>query len=209
MNRRQFLKTSSAIASLGVLSLGSYANGAVSCGPYNYQGIQACQAGIKSNLVYAVGQQKTQWCWAACIEMVFGYYGLRLSQSTIVKQTWGKIVNLPAQPNTILANLNRTWKDSNNRRYLVSGNSYSANHVTAAQDLASNMPLIIGTQNHAMVLTAVHYNRDQFGNGQIVKAIVRDPWPNYMYPNGLRVLTPKEWYSATFLARIRVQRIYG
>lgn len=72
--------------------------------------------------------------------------------------------------------------------------------MTAAQDLTNNMPLIIGTMGHAMVLTSLRYARDVNGNGQVNAAIVRDPWPN----RGRRVLTAQEWYSTSFLVRIRV-----
>jgi hypothetical protein len=77
---------------------------------------------------------------------------------------------------------------------------YSANPITAAQDLAQDMPLIIGTMGHAMVLTALSYVLDRSGNGSVTAAIVRDPWPD----RGRRVLSAQEWYRASFLARIRV-----
>ena len=107
---------------------------------------------------------------------------------------------MPGQPNQILINLNRPWVDDNGRSFSVAGDAYSANALTAAQDLSNNMPLIIGTLGHAMVLTSIEYLRDMYGNGQPVTATVSDPWPG----NGLRYLSPQEFYGANFLARIRV-----
>ena len=49
--------------------------------------------------------------------------------------------------------------------------------MTAAQDLAENHPLIIGTGGHAVVLTAVTYVQDEWGHSDVTSAIVRDPWP--------------------------------
>jgi hypothetical protein len=132
--------------------------------------------------------------------MVFAYYGFRVPQERIVADAWGAIVNLPGQPQQILASLNRSWVDEQGRNFAVVGDVFSANPATAAQDLAQNMPLIIGTMGHAMVLSSLIYLRDQFGNGQVSTAIVRDPWPE----RGRRPMSPQEWSATNFLVRIRV-----
>ena len=84
----------------------------------------------------------------------------------------------------------------------------SANIVTAAQDLSNDMPLIIGTMGHAMVLTSmVYYCQGWTGYAWsdcgINAAVVRDPWPG----KGRRVLSPEEWFNTSFLARIRIKQI--
>jgi hypothetical protein len=134
--------------------------------------------------------------------MVFRYYGFTVSHKRIVGETWGDVVNMPAGPDQILNDLNRPWKDDDDNEFTANGESYDANPATASDDLAQNMPLIIGTMGHAMVLTSLIYFRDAMGNGNVQQAIVRDPWPG----RGRRVLTPQEWYSADFLARIRVEK---
>lgn len=201
MKRREFL------ASVGAASflVPSSAWARLACGPFVPPGVQQCEAGIDSSIAHvtaaaAGGQHLSQWCWAACIEMVFRYYGLQVPQARIVQETWGGIVNLPAQPGQIMMNLNRSWIDGAGRRFGASGDAFTANPITAAQDLAQDMPLIIGTMGHAMVLTSLSYMRDQFGNGNVTAAVVRDPWPG----RGRRVLSAQEWYGTTFLARIRV-----
>lgn len=208
MDRRNFLKISSSVVGLSVLSSGKRANALLFCTPFNFQGFQQCEAGIDSRIINVTtaatgGQHMNQWCWAACIEMVFRYYGFYIPQEAIVQQTWGSIVNLPAHQNQILANLNRPWRDSHGRAFLVSGNSYSANPTTAVQDLVQNMPLIIGTMGHAMVLTSLRYLRNQWGNLSVTAAVVRDPWPG----KGRRVLSAQEWFGTSFLVRIRVIRV--
>jgi len=207
MDRRKFLRVSSGAFALGALGISTTASALLNCAVFDFNGVQRCEAGIDSRLAHVSaaavgGQHMTQWCWAACIEMVFRYYGLRVPQKTIVRQTWGAIVDLPAQPRQILANLNRPWSDSRGRRFQVSADVFSANVVTAAQDLSEDMPLIIGTMGHAMVLTSLQYVRDRYGSGEVTAAIVRDPWPG----RGRRVLSPQEWYGTSFLARIRVAR---
>jgi Papain-like cysteine protease AvrRpt2 len=180
-------------------------NAALQCGPFVPPGVQQCQSGIVSSLAHVAaaavgGQHLSQWCWAACIEMVFTYYGYEVPQERIVQETWGRIVDLPGQPAQILRHLNRAWTDESGRSFRVSGDVYSANAITASQDLAQDMPLIIGTMGHAMVLTSLVYLRDPYGSGSVNAAIVRDPWPG----RGRRTLSAQEWFRASFLARIRV-----
>lgn len=203
MNRRQFLRMTALAAGAAVVP--SVSDARLACGPFLPPGVQQCEAGISSTIASITaasvgGQHASQWCWAACIEIIFRYYGYRVPQEQIVAQTWGAIVDLPGQPGQILADLNRPWRDRGGRSFAVAGDVYSANPVTAAQDLAQNMPLIIGTMGHAMVLTSLVYIRDQFSYGDVKAAIVRDPWPG----RGRRILSPQEWYAANFLVRIRV-----
>ncbi len=205
MTRRQYLSRSSTLF-LAASSLAPNSSQAlISCLPFDQQGFQQCESGIDSRIADVTaasvgGQHMSQWCWAACIEMVFQYYGYSISQEKIVQQTWGEIINQPAKAEHILGHLNRRWVDDNGRRFSVTGDRYSANPVSASIDLSNNQPLIIGTQGHAMVLTSLLYVRDQWGRGQVRSAVVRDPWPN----KGRRHLTPAEWYGTQFLARIRI-----
>ncbi|MES2064151.1 MAG: papain-like cysteine protease family protein [Bacteroidota bacterium] len=174
------------------------------CGPYNNYGIQRCVAGINSSILDVRGldiQNADEWCWAASIQAIFNYYGHNISQARIVQETFGQVVNMPAQPGTILSALNRYWIDDSGVQFMAQANSFSASPITAAQDLASDNPLIIGTMGHAMVLTALEYDHNTYGQGNVVAAVVRDPWP--ANPRR-RVLSPQEWSNTSFLARIRV-----
>lgn len=198
LNRRKWLQGLAATA--GAIAVPAGLRGALQCGAFMPPwGIQACVAGIpeeRMNMVFAF-QQESEWCWAACLQMVFAYWGHRISQQEIVKQTWGVIANMPAQPYDIVRDLNRDWEDSSGD-FTVRGDVFSANGVTAAQDLAVDMPLIIGSMGHAMVLTAVSYNRAPNGQGEVTGALVRDPL------RGKRPLSNNEAVATMILARIRV-----
>jgi hypothetical protein len=202
LNRRNCIASLGCVLAASVLPRTLKA--ALQCGPQlPPYGVQSCIAGIpqeRLNMVFAY-QQASEWCWAACIQMVFGYWGHPLSQQQIVQQTWGVVANMPAQPLDIVRDLNRDWQDSNGRHFSVAGDVFSANGATAAQDLASEMPLIIGSMGHAMVLTAISYNRAPNSQGQVTGALVRDPLPGR---GGRRPLSAMEAAAEMLLARIRI-----
>lgn len=200
MNRRRFLAMAGGAVTTALVYPQKVA-AAWRCTGFNQFGIQECEVGVLSAVMPVTAQQEdSQWCWAACIEMVFRYYGYRVRQQRIVSDTWGSLVNMPGRPDQILANLNRPWIDDRKRKFAVMGDAYSANPLTAANDLSDNMPLIIGTHSHAVVLTAMRLARNVQGRLSVLAAMVRDPWPG----RGRRLLTPQEWMGVSFAARIRV-----
>ena len=158
-----------------------------------------CTAGIRSMTFQSSPQQQSNWCWAACISMIFAFYGYSVQQSTIVSEIFGSAVDRPGAPNMILAELNKLWTDERGRRFRSQGDAQTANAFSAVKDLQANQPLIIGSHGHAMVLTALtgdtNVQTDQY---QFVEAIVRDPMV------GMRRLDPREWNMISFAARVRV-----
>jgi hypothetical protein len=180
------------------------ARAAIDCKAFGPPAYQVCRAGLRSQVLPVTAadseQHQSEWCWAASIAAVFAYYHHPVSQERIVDETYGDIVNLPGTPQAILSSLNRPWVDDDGRPFRVSGDVYSANPSTAANDLAYDRPLIIGTLGHAMVLTGVQFVRNP-GGGRVVAAYVRDPWP---FDARYRPLTAQEWSNAALLVRIRV-----
>src|SRR5260370_20954326 len=77
-------------------------------------------------------QQMSQWCWAVSISMLFNYYKHPVSQSRIVADVYGGIVNMPAGAGFVMAGqLNRPWMDDNRRPF--------AARLTAAYDFDSRI----------------------------------------------------------------------
>lgn len=166
--------------------------------------ISRCTDGIPAGRLNAVQayQQMPEWCWAASIQMLFTYWGHPVDQKRIVKETWGSIVNMPGQPQQLLANLNRRWTDDNGDKFTSQADSLTANAAMAVSDLRIDRPLIIGALGHATVLTALtcDVNRAN-GAWTVIAATVRDPWPGN---GGKRILSPQEWYNINFAARVMV-----
>jgi hypothetical protein len=201
MDRRNF------IASVGGLTLLGWAGASKALAEQSCvqlaPNLSRCTAGIPSEKFTAMAtQQSSEWCWAACIEMIFTYYKHRVPQARIVEETWGGIVNMPGLPQQILSDLNRTWKDTRGKNFSVSGDVFSVSAENAVGDLQEDRPLIIGSLGHAVVLTALTSDvNTATGAFQVVAATVRDPWPG----RGKRILTPAEWYNINFAARIVVE----
>ncbi len=207
MERRAFLRT--ALAGAGFIAASRTVFGAKQCGtpvstmtPMGPQPIEVCTAGISSITFKQAFQQQNEWCWAACISMVFEYYHHAIDQQRIVKETWGTVADMPGMPRDIFRDLNKRWTDDAGKVFQCQGDVYSVNVNTAIQDLIDDHPLIIGAQGHATVLTAIVSQVDTATSQyEIEQVIVRDPWPGR---GGRRPLSPMEWASINFAARIRV-----
>jgi hypothetical protein len=160
----------------------------VRCNGPDYNGFLNCEAGIPSFAFSSARQSQSQWCWAACIEMVANHYGHNLSQTTIVQSVFGRLVNLPAMSWNIVQAFNRSWIDDNGLPMSTScdvlwdatmGIALPNAAQLSTQYLSQNRPLIIGALGHAMVLTSVGFTRSAMNPsiGRANYGIVRDPWP--------------------------------
>ena len=171
--------------------------------PMGVHPVEVCTVGIPSMSFKQAYQEMNEWCWAACISMVFDFYGHPVDQMRIVQETWGVVTDMPALPPSVLKDLNRKWTDDRGRNFLCRGDVLSVNLNSAIKDLQEGHPLIIGAAGHATVLTAVTSAVDTVTQQFVVQqVIVRDPWPGN---GGRRLLTPMEWASINFAVRIRLE----
>ena len=133
----------------------------VSCGYPDYYGNQICTAGISSLRFHSAFQQCDQWCWAACIQMIFSTAGHPVAQEAIVQKLFGSLVCAPAPSGyAILQAVNGVWRDNYGQAFqaqavpltdLAAGFSNPNAAVAAANELAAGYPLINGAMNHATV----------------------------------------------------------
>jgi hypothetical protein len=213
MQRGRFVKHAPMFVILIItVALAGHGHAKVKCRELMNPPCRVCESGIPSHFIHIAAMKnlmfQSQWCWAACIAMVFEYYGHPVRQERIVSEAYGGLVNMPAQPWTMLAMLNRAWVDDNGKKFRCSSTSGSSDTVAAANDLADDKPLIIGTLGHAVVLTSLEYvafyqqtsGGLQLGPVNIINATVRDPMPG----KGLRRLSGMEWANITFAVQIRI-----
>jgi hypothetical protein len=198
MKRRHFLAASSVLVA-------SPAWAGLMCVPSDVPDVRRCHAEVKRDIAQipaaaADGQHLTQWCWAACVETVFRYHGFVVPQARIVQETFGTIAAWPGEPEHVLAYLEKSWQDDHGRPFRAEGMVYDANPEAAAQELADDMPLIVGLNGHPVVLTALSFLRKPENGGDVQRGSVSDPSPGV----GARELAAAEWSSIGYLARIRV-----
>lgn len=159
-------------------------------------------------------QQQSNWCWAACIQMVLNYHGLYVNQQQIVQRVFGQMVDRPGNGQMILAALSGWQHDMRGGTSRV----YSTAHpdkVTpdkVLRDLEFRWPLIAGLRGapggaatgHAYVVTAAYYTFDMAGQPRILRVVLRDPWPTN--PSRQEIDARDFFSRLEFLARVYVER---
>jgi hypothetical protein len=212
MNRRIFLYGSA--AGLVVSQVGCI-NPVPNPNPNQNQNAKTASVNIPELLQIVTQQQCESWCWAACISMIFDFYGHPLTQAEIVAATYGAVVCLPAGSSTTIGrDLSRAYVDDKGVPFV--------SQVTAAYDffngintfdnalvvsqLSSNNPLLYCNTHHAMVVYAVDYI-PTLGEPTVVAVHVVDHWP---FSPSTHLLTGPETVpenlggEMTFLAAVRL-----
>jgi hypothetical protein len=141
-----------------------------------------------SALAVAAAQERSQWCWAACIQMICKWHGIRLSQDSIVNRIFGGIVNMPANHADLTKALNSDWTSDDDEEFSISAEIFSTNlkkanvdNNRAITDLANDRPLLNGSRTHATVVARIDYVPTYFGP-QVGRVHVIDPWPGATSP---------------------------
>lgn len=107
----------------------------------------------------------SNWCWAACTDMVLKYFGAFSSQSQIVVFTYGEVVNKSANVTQISAAL-ANWNV--NSIPTASMLAFS----TIISQIENNEPMISGRNGHAQLIRG--YYQDTSNN--IMDVYYIEPW---------------------------------
>lgn len=153
-------------------------------------------------------QRAPNWCWAACIQMVLNYHEVPVEQEEVVERIYGGEVDAPASLPQILHALNGWAVGQNGNQVLVRATSFGLTPAVVLNDLSERRPLIAGLvdgygNGHAVVLTAVYYVLDRWGQPHFTHAVLRDPWPNR--PSRQTVSWGPFAQHLAFLVRVGVQ----
>ena len=101
-------------------------------------------------------QEKDNWCWAACVQMVLQYNDIWQSQSDIVRQVYGSPYNWTASGNEIAEAFNE-WNGFRVRSFTTK------TPQSFIDEIAAGHPLIIGYEEHAYLLTHIYYKKTSNG----------------------------------------------
>ena len=155
------------------------------CGP-GPNGANWCATGIDSKYFIRVAsaQELGQWCWAATLSMIFAWHGRQVSQMSIVQQTYGAIVNMPAVPLALINSVNRDYFSDDGEEFSVSSEVWSVmfgqagvNNQSMIDELRSGNPLVYCNTHHMMALIGVGFWEAPWGPN-VWQALVADPWPS-------------------------------
>lgn len=152
-------------------------------------------------------QRQSNWCWAACVQMVLNYRGVPVTQEQVVQRIFaGAVPNVPGQPNQILTALSGWAFTRNGQRVILQSSPFAFDGSEIVQDLAGRWPIVVGVNmgnsGHAYVLTAVTYGVDPWNRPIFRSVVLRDPWPGN--PSRIEVPWPQFQQRWMFMARMRV-----
>ncbi|HYI31531.1 MAG TPA: papain-like cysteine protease family protein [Bradyrhizobium sp.] len=149
-----------------------------------------CDARIPTKTFRHIQQEPNSvLCWAATIAMICGWHGRAVHHHNIVRQTFGGIVNAPADPITLINSVNRLYVDDQGKQFSLSSRVWSVLHGIAnldnagiIQELSANRPLVVCNMSHMMVLVGVSAPA---GTMNINQGWVADPAVNGVVTAGI------------------------
>ncbi len=137
----------------------------------------------------AAAQENVQWCWAASIQMILNYYGLKVNQEQVVERSYprdedGKLPDWPATYQLITDNLNLWEIPYQGVMHHVRAEMGEGAPTPSAliKELSNGRPVILAFETerhstHAIVVTGCKYLLSNLG--PLVRNIsARDPWPD-------------------------------
>lgn len=140
------------------------------------------------NHIYAA-QEKSMYCWAACLQMIFRKSGIRVSQKELAQLTcgvdrFGVPHNCPASFYTITQHLNTCWCDEEIEFCLSTKMKFERPNVNELyKELKNDNPVLVAYSapgssiGHAVLITAMG-GYSLGGKIYATKIVVRDPWPD-------------------------------
>lgn len=147
----------------------------------------------------AAEQIGSNWCWAACIQMVLSTKGVESEQPEIVVQTFGDTADRPASAQHIAERLTGWFESRSGRTLLVASTLSGPPQLGMLYSyLRSRTPVIVAVRypgaaiGHAMVVTGAVFRISSDGL-VLEKVNVRDPNPELASSKGKRELTPEEF----------------
>lgn len=176
------------------------------------QGVRA--VGLKTERMnyYASAQQASNWCWAACIQMILSAHEIQVSQSEIVATAFGQVADRPGDLVDIQAVLNASWTDRRGavKQVVATPKVGPPPLAELVALLRSDTPVIVGYNpdaadvGHAVIVTAVLTESTSQGD-HLVRLVVRDPWPAFHESAGKRTMSPQEFQSIEAYYVVQVQ----
>jgi hypothetical protein len=156
------------------------------------QTFQSYSVDIPDPSSFYSSQTQSNWCWAACNQMVLLAKGITETQENQVEKLFGQLINHGAGTDYQLAKkaLGGTYLNNGNEVTITPYVSYLYEHnsddaIVIINHLNNGIPVIMATTQHGRVCVGVDYISDG-QSYQITKLRLLDPNPN---SNGIEEFT--------------------
>jgi hypothetical protein len=131
----------------------------------------------------AATQLRTEWCWAASIQMVLNWYNVPVKQADVVNRIYHRTTDLAATEDAMTLALSGTAYDRRGRKvFLHAERQQGAPSASLLiREMRDRHPMLVTVHSsrrmlHALVITSVDTVSDK--TGQTITAITfRDPRP--------------------------------
>jgi|GEM_PF-6645586 len=142
-------------------------------------------------------QQTLVWCWAACVEMLVEHVSkdrTTTDQTQIVTRNYGVPAALPAYSwEQIRQNLNVLIPNRDGMDWQMNAKAHYRQLMPTEviEELSNNRPFLLGVngQSHVVVCYGAEINRNAFGQLQVDRIRIFDPFPG----KGSQWLTRQQW----------------
>jgi hypothetical protein len=184
----------------------------LACAEADDRGLQRCVAALPGDVVRKMTrtQEKSKWCWAASLSMIFARHGHEISQEEIVREIVGEPLNVGLPTHLIAGTINRDWyqsgwvlRTSAREQLLLAGEKAPASVHLLVTSLARGEPLLLSAHGHGLVVVGIGYDlHGPSGALRITSGTVIDPLPGV----GVRAMSLSE-LSVSLLARVDLRRL--
>jgi hypothetical protein len=174
-----------------------------------YEGVDSFTLEIRSSPSFWGRQRKSNWCWAATIQMLLNYFGVLGTQEDIVTSLFNRPIDVPTYPAAQVAAINRLWWHSSGK--IVSAKAmpiFSPDQTIIRNHLKAKRPMLFATKTssvgHMYLLSAAKILRIPALNYETIQTVVlRDPLPGM--PSRQEMPWNKFVHDFAFLMSVQVR----
>jgi Papain-like cysteine protease AvrRpt2 len=132
----------------------------------------------------SAAQLRTEWCWAASVQMILNWYDIPVKQSDVVGRIYGRTVDRAATEDAITRALSGTAYTRRNEKIRLHAERRRGLPPTnfLVDELGKRHPMMITfrstrTMLHAVVVTSAEYEHNANGGVHVTALTFRDPNP--------------------------------
>lgn len=128
-------------------------------------------------------QKDSNWCWAACMQMILRSHDIKVSQRELVKQAFDKVVNQKLHSQAIVSTFNnQLYKGESDSIFRLRVRRKQCDEREIINHLHNKRPLMVGLKSyhdegHTYVLRAVYFVQNIQGKIWIDRVLLVDPSP--------------------------------